>query len=377
MKRRLLSLTLALTLVLVLLPAAAGAVPGEYDRTQLFSEDVPVLQTNEAYDVLSVALEANIAYASTQMVYVNDTAVEFQCYALKDEDGNDTNYVKLRDLAYWLNGTAAQFSVGWDGSVNIVTGEAYAPDGSELSTPYTGDQFYTVNQAAVKVNGEPVELNAFVINDVTGGGFTYFKLRDLGDALGFQVDWSLEKGVYIETAETTETAGTGEVTESAETDESTKTGEAGVNENTGAVLANGMPITDENIREIIYGLEDEYPEGSRWTNGDSYRGSGGCEAFGWICSDAVFGDLPVTERHSDFDRVRVGDLLRTKHNSHTVVVLEKLEDSVVVTEGNYNGTIHWNREISRQNLEDGNFSVRTRYPKDEFTLLGANEGQDG
>lgn len=67
---------------------------------------------------------AKTAYASTQSVKVDGVAVEFQMYALKDEKGNDTNYVKVRDVAYALNGTAAQFNVGWDGAVNLVTGQA-------------------------------------------------------------------------------------------------------------------------------------------------------------------------------------------------------------------------------------------------------------
>ena len=42
---------------------------------------------------------AKTAYASTQSVKVDGVAVEFQMYALKDEKGNDTNYVKVRDVA--------------------------------------------------------------------------------------------------------------------------------------------------------------------------------------------------------------------------------------------------------------------------------------
>lgn len=76
----------------------------------------------------------------------------------------------------------------------------------------------------------------------------------------------------------------------------------------------------------------------------------------------MFGALPLTAVHSNFDRLRAGDILRTREDTHTVVVLEKREDSVIVTEGNYNETIHWDREITRQELEEENFYVRTRYP---------------
>ena len=91
----------------------------------------------------------------------------------------------------------------------------------------------------------------------------------------------------------------------------------------------------------------------------------GEEKGAWILSmdyDEVFGDLPITSKHSDFDAIRVGDILRINNNTHSVVVLEKRADSVIVTEGNYNSSIHWGREISRSTLENGNFYAQSRYP---------------
>ena len=139
------------------------------------------------------------AYASTQNVLVDGTAVEFQCYALKDEKGNDTNYVKLRDVAQILNGTAVQFQVGWDGAVNIETGKAYTSNGSEMHTPFAGNRAYSPATAPTNVNGQTAALEAIVLLDDNGGAYTYYKLRDLGAALSFKVDWSAEKGIFIET----------------------------------------------------------------------------------------------------------------------------------------------------------------------------------
>ena len=39
--------------------------------------------------------------------------VEFQMYALLDDAGNPTNYIKVRDLALAMNGTKGRFNVGW------------------------------------------------------------------------------------------------------------------------------------------------------------------------------------------------------------------------------------------------------------------------
>ena len=41
-------------------------------------------------------------------------------------------------------------------------------------------------------------LTAFVLTDDEGGDHTYYQLRDLGKALGFNVGWSAERGVFIE-----------------------------------------------------------------------------------------------------------------------------------------------------------------------------------
>ncbi len=140
------------------------------------------------------------AYPSTQTVEVDGKKVEFQCYALKDANGNDTNYIKLRDLADILSGTAAQFDVGWDGSVIITTGKPYAKNGTEQQTPFSGVRDYQgAGDADVIIDGESVGMAAFVLHDDNGGGYTYFKLRDLGDMLGFTVDWNAQRGIYIET----------------------------------------------------------------------------------------------------------------------------------------------------------------------------------
>lgn len=146
--------------------------------------------------------DSSTAYASTQNVLVDGKPVEFQAYALKDASGNDTNYIKLRDVAYALNGTAAQFDLGWDQdakSISVTSGAAYKANGSEMKTPYSGNRAYTVSSSPLYINGKAADLEAILLTDDAGNGYTYFKLRDLGEALGFAVDWSAEKGIYIET----------------------------------------------------------------------------------------------------------------------------------------------------------------------------------
>lgn len=158
-------------------------------------------KTPTAINTTGVAPSPNggTAYASSSTITVDGEQVDFQAYALKDANGNETNYLKLRDVAYILNGTDAQFQVGWDDSVVITTGTAYTVNGSEMSTPFSGNRAYEDASAATKVNGTLVQLSAILLKDASGNGYTYYKLRDLGQALGFNVGWSAEKGIYIET----------------------------------------------------------------------------------------------------------------------------------------------------------------------------------
>ena len=125
--------------------------------------------------------------------------------------------------------------------------------------------------------------------------------------------------------------------------------------------------TEQEVYDAIMALKDQYPEGMPWTNDNRYRSEAlhntgyACAGFALLCSDAAFGDLPG-RNHTSFDDIRVGDIIRIG-DYHSVVVLEKKADSVIVTEGNYNSSIHWGREITRSSLESSGFYVTTRYPE--------------
>ena len=68
-----------------------------------------------------------------------------------------------------------------------------------MFTPFSGDRAYSVPTAVTNINGEAADLAAIALTDDNGGGYTYYQLRDLGKALGFNVGWSSERGIFIET----------------------------------------------------------------------------------------------------------------------------------------------------------------------------------
>ena len=127
------------------------------------------------------------AQLTASTVLVNGTEVKFDAYNI---GGN--NYFKLRDLAMAVNGTAKQFEIGWDGANNSITmtsGAAYTPVGGELSL--AGQQNVSAVPAAAKLflNGKAISLTAYNI-----GGNNYFKLRDVGAAIDFAVEWDAVQG---------------------------------------------------------------------------------------------------------------------------------------------------------------------------------------
>ncbi len=171
-------------------------VPFEYDSVGTFSEGIAIVKKGSTWGLMKNPLDTQIAQPSPQTVNVDGKPVPFEMYAL---EGGATNYIRVRDLAALLNGTAAQFDVGWnelDGLVTLDAKTSYfgdtnkAPFSSALPCKYY--ETYTL------VNGEKLSLEAIQIT-YNGGGYTYYKLRDLGKALGFNVGWSAEKGVYVET----------------------------------------------------------------------------------------------------------------------------------------------------------------------------------
>ncbi|MBP3293733.1 MAG: hypothetical protein J6N32_08265, partial [Clostridia bacterium] len=105
-------------------------------------------------------------------------------------DGN--NYFKLRDIAYALSGSSKQFDVVWNeetSSIHLIENQAYTPVGGENITEniffQKVEHIAVPTESKLYLNGEPLELTSYNIQ-----GNNYFKLRDLGEALNFSVEWN-------------------------------------------------------------------------------------------------------------------------------------------------------------------------------------------
>ena len=161
---------------------------GSADNQKLGSADVELSGIS-----VSVPTERLEVVRSVQKVTVNGKAVSPDIYNI-----NGSNYFKLRDLAVLLNGTDAHFVVRYNeqtNMVNITTGKEYTPIGGEMISGADMSGSCRRSLQSISVNGKTANLKAFAI-----GGNNYFRLRDLDDILGYQVDYDATSNTVVITS---------------------------------------------------------------------------------------------------------------------------------------------------------------------------------
>lgn len=78
--------------------------------------------------------------------------------------------------------------MAWNGAaqrIDLTADTAYTPVGGELADLPTGSRAAALTEAMVYLGDTALDLTAYEI-----GGNNYFKLRDLGAALDFDVQWN-------------------------------------------------------------------------------------------------------------------------------------------------------------------------------------------
>lgn len=227
----------------------------------------------------------------------------------------------------------------------------------------------------IYVDGTPVQMDAYSIN-----GYNYVRLADIGQAVGFRVIYDgTTNSVYIGEPPELVQKGTGD-----------------------GYLANGKPVTEENVLELLRQVEQDWPTGTIWGTHNtpntrknevpstvsgkimqSYHVSNvyGCGAYASMVSSLVFGDSANPGRRlEDLSQIRPGDILFQIRNDsgkivHVMLALESPSEinAFHITEGNSGESVQWPDKAtpySRDNLDcyrGTNTTYRleawTRYPE--------------
>lgn len=138
-------------------------------------------------------------------------------------------------------------------------------------------------------------------------------------------------------------------------------------------LTNGKAITSDNIAEMLAEIKVSMPEGTPWATGQTYhyfspkfRGGGGCNAFAYAVSDAIFGeDAPLTE-HQNFASIKIGDVIWEKNVSgsigHVSVVISNPDENGYfdLASGNLSKKVSWDDEGNIRIANNADFN-KTSY----------------
>ena len=164
---------------------------------------------------------------------------------------------------------------------------------------------------------------------------------------------------------------------------------------TDGLLANGKPITEENVLELLAEVEREYPTGTLWAEpevtGTSYNPNKvnpyvrsllldtygcspkyGCSGFAAMVSDLVFGYTgPRPRQLNDLSDIRPGDIiiqLKDSKVQHVMIAMSHVINEygyVSVADGNNSDHVVWpsnEDDNTRRPRGSITWDIYTRYP---------------
>ena len=176
---------------------------------------------------------------------------------------------------------------------------------------------------------------------------------------------------YIEDGSVVTDPGADDTTPPADTDVEEPEEQETETPATSGTLANGKPVTEENVLKILEEIKAEYPQDSPWGEDDRHSspvfGSGReCAGYAYMVSDRIFGVAPY-RIHKNYEEIRPGDVIEMKNSNgvtyHWEVATTTVdsEGNFGITSGNNGGLVGWGWS-SVNTCEQNGFIVYTRYP---------------
>lgn len=138
-----------------------------------------------------------VGVTTESVVIVDGTPHPLSTYNILGE-----TYFKLRDIAFILNGTAAQFDIAWDGAagrISIIQGASYSSD-LLPAVIKTGHAVLATEAKPALISGEAAyDLSAYITD-----GSNYFKLADILNILGITATDNGIGSLFIDTGNQTD-----------------------------------------------------------------------------------------------------------------------------------------------------------------------------
>ena len=129
--------------------------------------------------------------------------------------------------------------------------------------------------------------------------------------------------------------------------------------------ASTTSVADNQVYNKIMAMKAKYPQGMAWTDNNYDRPGGsntGCYAFSMILMNNAFGDKRDERKYTNFNEIRIGDMVRVNKNTHSMTVIAKDNNQFTFAEGNWGGKINWGRTMTIAELKDSFDYGLTSYP---------------
>ena len=149
---------------------------------------------------VSLALCVALSFSAAPQTLAAETVTESSAYVSIDSKNADIlgyvihnyTYYNLRALAYYLHGTASRFDINWNKEakcIEVTSGKDYSGASPQQEHAYFEDDVYSPpkavkSNAPLMIDGKEIAVSAYNID-----GNTYYKLRDLGNVLGYETLW--------------------------------------------------------------------------------------------------------------------------------------------------------------------------------------------
>ncbi len=101
-------------------------------------------------------------------------------------------------------------------------------------------------------------------------------------------------------------------------------------------------VTNDVYNKIM-AMKTKYPQGMARTDDNRYQLNPSfieCYAFSLILMDAAFGEESTERKYTNFNEIRVGDMLRVNTKTHSMIVIGKDNNQFTFAERNYGGKIN-------------------------------------
>lgn len=294
--------------------------------------------------------QVSMSTAYTIVLDGQEIALETGCAVYQSR-----TFLPMRELA----GHLGDAIVEWDNDNRIAS---VSQNGITIAVPVQKTQAVVVQADGAEILKEIDETNPEVPSLILNGT-TFLPLRFITENLGYTVDYVSATREIIITSPTVDVAEEVEIEEVEEVEEVIEEVEEVTTETT-------LDLSESVIYDKMVALQSQYPDGTPWDNSNSYTpltkyysSAMGCAGFAHMLSDAAFGTLPERKMTTDFEGIRVGDIVRMNGDTHSVIILGIDGSTVTIAEGNINRSVMWGRTYTFDNLMSVMDYYITRYPQ--------------